>query len=233
MTAPCRRREEGGGRPPSAITGRAAAAAPWGCAAAPSARWPGWAWTPRRPAPSPSGCMRRRRGRRGRPSGPRAAAAAAARAPTPRTPMATVTRRREAVTIETGCCTWAPGPRWPTRCPSTSHRGGSARTAVSAGSPEPSPRPPLPRWVPGPGGAAGTLHPARGGLGRGGGCPWLVPSLKEGPPPPPPPAGLASASRSREEGAVEGGGFLGGRGVLALGCEAVDVVPLPRTPRPG
>lgn len=141
MTAPCRRREEGGaGRPPSAITGRAAAAEPWGCAAAPSVRWPGWVWTPRRPAPSPSGCTRRRRGRRGRPSGPRVAAAAAAvRAPTPRTPMATVTRRREAVTIETGCCTWAPGPRWPTRCPSTSRRGGSARTAVSAGSPEPFP----------------------------------------------------------------------------------------------
>lgn len=168
MTAPCRRREEGGGRPPSAITGRAAAAAPWGCAAAPSARWPGWVWTPPPPAPSPSGCTRRRPGRRGRPSGPRAAAVAAAavRAPTPRTPMATVTRRREAVTIETGCCTWAPGPRWPMRCPSTSHRGGSARTAVSTGLPGAFP----PSFLHGfpslggyPGAVVGTVHTVKGG----------------------------------------------------------------------
>nr|XP_045237859.1 E3 ubiquitin-protein ligase ZNRF1 isoform X3 [Macaca fascicularis] len=120
MTAPCRRRE---GRPISGTTGRAAG--PWGCAAARSARWQAWAWTPAQQGgcplastPPPPGAPATLRGRPAA-EGPR---------PTPPMPMAMVTRRRVAVTIETGCCTWAPEPRWRMLYLCTSHPGGSART---------------------------------------------------------------------------------------------------------
>ncbi|KAL2762143.1 E3 ubiquitin-protein ligase ZNRF1, partial [Daubentonia madagascariensis] len=48
MTAPCLRRE---GRPTLGTTGLAAG--PWGCAAARSAPWQVWAWTPARPGGCP------------------------------------------------------------------------------------------------------------------------------------------------------------------------------------
>lgn len=123
MTAPCRRREE---RPTLGTTGRAAGL--WGCAAARSARWRAWAWTPARPEgcplastpPLPAGPATQR-GRRAA-EGPRR---------TPPMLTAMVTRRQAAVTIETGCCTWAPEPRWRMLYLCTSHPGGSARTVVS------------------------------------------------------------------------------------------------------
>lgn len=123
MTAPCRRRE---GRPTLGTTGRAAGR--WGCAVARSARWQAWAWTPARPegcplasTPPPPAGPATQRGRRAA-EGPRR---------TPPMPTAMVTKRPAAVTIETGCCTWAPEPRWRMLYLCTSHPGGSARTVVS------------------------------------------------------------------------------------------------------
>lgn len=123
MTAPCPRQE---GRPILGTTGRVAE--PWVFAAARSAQWQAWAWTPARPegcplasTPPPPGGPATPRGRR----------AAEGQRLSPPMLTAMVTRRRAAVTIETGCSTWAPEPRWRMLYLCTSHPGGSARTVVS------------------------------------------------------------------------------------------------------